>query len=330
MYYDLRDMYWWPETIRFATTAGIPEWKWDKITMDFITRLSRLSSGHDMIWKALGTRLDMSTAYHPQTDGQSERTIQTLEDMLRACAIYFGGNWDTHLPLADRRDSIDWFINGARKYQKVVLIKERLKAARDRQTSYADNRRKPLEFEKGDHVLLKVSPWKDVVRCGKKAGRMIGFWKPVELGRECPQIHFPLLPGGPPALLNFSFRFVKSEWKDHRRCLLQISTLSRLGYFGRIHRLHELPADVAYDIRVFRLFCVWVFQVLETDPGAFDGFFGPLLESKDLISKERGAACWKEVIEESCHKLIICHDLGGSGEDDRVLETDRVGKKGFP
>ncbi|GJV38876.1 putative reverse transcriptase domain-containing protein, partial [Tanacetum coccineum] len=51
--------------------------------------------------KALGTRLDLSTAYHPETDGQSERTIQTLEDMLIACAIDFGGNWDTHLPLVE-------------------------------------------------------------------------------------------------------------------------------------------------------------------------------------------------------------------------------------
>ncbi|GKG54412.1 putative reverse transcriptase domain-containing protein, partial [Tanacetum coccineum] len=51
--------------------------------------------------KALGTRLDMSIAYHPQTDGQSECTIQTLEDMLRAYVIDFGGNWDVHLPLAE-------------------------------------------------------------------------------------------------------------------------------------------------------------------------------------------------------------------------------------
>ncbi|GKD41170.1 putative reverse transcriptase domain-containing protein [Tanacetum coccineum] len=51
--------------------------------------------------KALGTRLDMSTAYHPQVDGQSECTIQTLEDMLRVCVIDFGGNWDVHLPLAE-------------------------------------------------------------------------------------------------------------------------------------------------------------------------------------------------------------------------------------
>ncbi|GJU96813.1 reverse transcriptase domain-containing protein [Tanacetum coccineum] len=53
----------------------------------------------ESLQKALGTRLDMSTAYHPQTDGQSERTIQTLEDMLRACVIDFGKGWDKHLPL---------------------------------------------------------------------------------------------------------------------------------------------------------------------------------------------------------------------------------------
>ncbi|GJV66149.1 putative reverse transcriptase domain-containing protein [Tanacetum coccineum] len=53
------------------------------------------------IQKALGTQLDLSTAYHPQTDGQRERTIQTLEDMIRAYAIDFGGNWDTHLPLEE-------------------------------------------------------------------------------------------------------------------------------------------------------------------------------------------------------------------------------------
>ncbi|GKE77773.1 putative reverse transcriptase domain-containing protein, partial [Tanacetum coccineum] len=51
--------------------------------------------------KALGTRLDLSITYHPETDGQSERTIQTLEDMLRACAIDFGGNWDTYLQLVE-------------------------------------------------------------------------------------------------------------------------------------------------------------------------------------------------------------------------------------
>ncbi|GKB75195.1 putative reverse transcriptase domain-containing protein [Tanacetum coccineum] len=123
--------------------------------------------------KALGTRLDMSTAYHPQTDGQSERTIQTLEDMLRACVIDFGGSWDVHLPLAEfsYNNSYHSSIRCApfeALYGRKFLIKEKLKAARDRQKSYADNRRKPLEFEVGDRVLLKVSPWKGVIHFGKK------------------------------------------------------------------------------------------------------------------------------------------------------------------
>ncbi|GJX84224.1 reverse transcriptase domain-containing protein [Tanacetum coccineum] len=138
----------------------IPQWKWDNITMDSVTKLPKLSQGYDTIWvifdrltkstiftpmtetnsmeklarmylkevvtrhgipvsiicdcdprfasnfgrslqKALGTNLDMSIAYHPQTDGQSERTIQTLEDMLRACVIDFGNGWVKHLPLVE-------------------------------------------------------------------------------------------------------------------------------------------------------------------------------------------------------------------------------------
>nr|GEY02072.1 putative reverse transcriptase domain-containing protein [Tanacetum cinerariifolium] len=152
--------------------------------------------------KALGTRLDMSTAYHPQTDGKSERTIQILEDMLRACVIDFGGNWDVHLPLAEFfyynsyhssircapfealyerkcRSPALWAKIGESSLigpelvqettNNVVLIKENLKTTRDRQKSYADNRRKPLEFEVGDRVLLKVSPWNGVIRFGKRS-----------------------------------------------------------------------------------------------------------------------------------------------------------------
>ncbi|KAJ9551973.1 hypothetical protein OSB04_016018 [Centaurea solstitialis] len=115
----------------------IPEWKWEDITMDLITKLPKTPRKFDAIWLAeiyvkevvsrhgvpvsiisdrdvrftsrfwerfhseLGTKLHFSTAYHPQTDGQSERTIQTLEDMLRACVLDFGGSWDTYLPLAE-------------------------------------------------------------------------------------------------------------------------------------------------------------------------------------------------------------------------------------
>ncbi|GJY90517.1 putative reverse transcriptase domain-containing protein [Tanacetum coccineum] len=119
--------------------------------------------------EALGTRLDMSTAYHPQTDGQSERTIQTLEDMLRACVMDFGGSWDTHLPLIEfsYNNSYHTSIKCAIHLSEALYGRKRkLKKRRSRQKSYADKRRKPLEFEVGDRVLLKVSPWKGVVRFG--------------------------------------------------------------------------------------------------------------------------------------------------------------------
>ncbi|GJX08698.1 putative reverse transcriptase domain-containing protein [Tanacetum coccineum] len=111
----------------------------------------------------------MSIAYHPETDGQSERTIQTLEDMLRAYVLDFGKGWDRHLPLAEVGDSQ---LTGPEiiheTTEKIVQIKSRIQAARDRQKSYADVRQKPLEFQVGDKVMLKVSPWKGVIRFGKR------------------------------------------------------------------------------------------------------------------------------------------------------------------
>ncbi|GJR38349.1 putative reverse transcriptase domain-containing protein [Tanacetum coccineum] len=251
---------------------AIPQWKWENITMDFVTKLPRTQSGNDTIWviidrltksahflpmretdpmdklarlylkevvtrhgipvsiicdrdprftsnfwrsfqKAMGTRLDMSTAYHPETDGQSERTIQTLEDMLRACVIDFGNGWEGHLPLIEFsynnsyhasikaapfealygrkcRSPVCWAEVGDARLtgpelvhettEKIVQIKQRMQAARDRQKSYADVRRKPLEFQVGDRVMLKVSPWKGVVRFGKRGKlnpRYIGPFK---------------------------------------------------------------------------------------------------------------------------------------------------------
>ncbi|GJR91989.1 putative reverse transcriptase domain-containing protein [Tanacetum coccineum] len=122
---------------------------------------------------ALGTQLDMSTAYHTQTDGQSERTIQILEDMLRACVIYFGKGWERHLPLVEfsYNNSYHASIKATpfeALYGRNLQIRQRLQAARDRQRSYANVRRKPLEFQVGDRVMLKVSPRKGVIRFGKR------------------------------------------------------------------------------------------------------------------------------------------------------------------
>ncbi|GJR13246.1 putative reverse transcriptase domain-containing protein [Tanacetum coccineum] len=167
----------------------------------------------------------MSTEYHPQTNGQSKHTIQTLEDMLRACTIDFGGSWDTHLPLAEfsYNNSYHTSIRCApfealygrkcmspflwaefgetrligpemvqKTTDKMVLIKEKLKAARDRQKRYTDNRRKPLEFEVGDQVLLKVLPWKGAVRLGTKGKLASRYAGPFEILKRIGPVAYEL------------------------------------------------------------------------------------------------------------------------------------------
>nr|GEZ93241.1 putative reverse transcriptase domain-containing protein [Tanacetum cinerariifolium] len=154
--------------------------------------------------EALGTRLDMSTAYHPETDGQSERTIQTLEDMLRACVIDFGGSWDRHFPLAEFSYNNSYHASiKAAPFE--VLYGQKCRSPvgwSEPSESYADVRRRPLEFNVGDKVMLKVSPWKGVIcfgKHGKLSPRFIGPFKilerigpvayRVELPRELQGIH---------------------------------------------------------------------------------------------------------------------------------------------
>nr|GEY16970.1 putative reverse transcriptase domain-containing protein [Tanacetum cinerariifolium] len=219
----------------------IPEWKWDNITMDFVTKLPKTSQGYDTIWvivdrltksaiftpiretdhmdklariylkevvtrheipvsiisdhdprfasnfwsslqNSLGARLDMSTAYHPETDGQSQRTIQTLKDMLRACAIDFEKGWVNHLPLVEFSYNNSYHASiKAAPFE--ALYDRKMQAARDRQKSYADLKRKPMEFQVGDKVMLKVLPWKGVVRFGKRGKlnpRYVGPFKVLE------------------------------------------------------------------------------------------------------------------------------------------------------
>ena len=297
MYKTLKEHYWWngmkKEIASFISRcltylqvkvehqkpAGkirllpIPVWKWEKITMDFVTGLPRTQRQHDAIWvivdrltksahflpinvedsleklaqlyvdeivrlhgvpisivsdrdprftsrfwpslqAALGTHLHFSTAFHPQTDGQSERTIQTLEDMLRACVIEFKGSWDTHLSMMEFaynnsyqssigmtpfealygrkcRTPVCWDEVGERRLigpklvhitlDKIQIVRDRLKIARDRQKSYADKRRRDLQFKVGDRVFLKVSPWKGVLRFGRRGKLRPKYIGPYEI-----------------------------------------------------------------------------------------------------------------------------------------------------
>ncbi|GJZ90130.1 putative reverse transcriptase domain-containing protein, partial [Tanacetum coccineum] len=153
--------------------------------------------------EALGTRLDMSTAYHLQTNGQRERTITTLEDMLRACVIDFGGSLNVHLPLVEfsYNNSNHSSVGDGQLIRheivqettkKISQIKDRLKAVRDRQKTYADKRRKPLEFSVGDQVLLKVSPWKGVVRFGKKGKLAPKFVGPFKITKRIGPVAYRL------------------------------------------------------------------------------------------------------------------------------------------
>ncbi|GJV47114.1 putative reverse transcriptase domain-containing protein [Tanacetum coccineum] len=263
IYQDMKKLYWWPNMKADIATyvskcltcakvkaehqrpsgllvqPEIPQWKWDNITMYFVIKLPKSSQGYDTIWKslqkALGTNLDMSTAYHLETDGQSERTIQTLKDMLRACVIDFGNGWVKHLPLVEFsynnsyhasikaapfealygrkcRSPVCWAEVGEVQLtgpdlvqettEKVIQIKQRIQAARDRQKSYADLKRKPMEFQVGDKVMLRVSPWKGVVRFGKRGKlnpRYVGPFKvlkkvgsvayKLELPQELSRVH---------------------------------------------------------------------------------------------------------------------------------------------
>jgi hypothetical protein len=160
--------------------------------------------------EALGTHLKFSSAYHPQTDGQTERTNQILEDMLRACALQDKLGWDKRLPYAEFsynnsyqaslkmspfealygrncRTPLHWDQPSERQVfgleifleaeENIRMVQENLNATQSRQRSYADTRRRKLSFEVGDYVYLKVSPIRGTKRFGVKgklAPRYIG------------------------------------------------------------------------------------------------------------------------------------------------------------
>ena len=175
--------------------------------------------------EALGTKLIRSSAYHPQTDGQTERVNQILEDMLRACVIHYDKNWDKYLSLAEflynnsyqaslkmapfealygrrYRTPLSWSQTGERKVfgpnlvieaeEKVKVVQENLRIAQARQKSYFDKRRKPLKFNVGDNVYLRVSPTRGVQHFGIKGKLSPRYIGPYEVIEECGPVTYRL------------------------------------------------------------------------------------------------------------------------------------------
>ncbi|GJS60861.1 putative reverse transcriptase domain-containing protein [Tanacetum coccineum] len=147
MYQDMRKLYWWPNI---------------KANIDTYVRKCLTCAK-----KALGTTLAMSTAYHPETDGQSERTIQTLEDMLRACVIDFGKGWVKNLPLVEFSYNNSYHVS--------------IKAA-PFEALYGRKCRSPICWaEVEDRFMLKVSPGKGVVHFGKRGKLNPGYVRPFKV-----------------------------------------------------------------------------------------------------------------------------------------------------
>jgi len=316
MYQDLKETFWWQgmkrDVAQFVSTCltcqkvkvehqrpggnlqplEIPVWKWDNISMDFVTHLPQTFRGHDTIWvivdrftksahflamnlrmsmaklaqlyikeivrlhgvpssivsnrdpqftsrfwktlqEALGTKLTMSSAYHPQTDGQSERTIQSLEDLLRTCILDHLGAWDEVLPLIEFTYNNSFHVSiGMTPYEalygrrcrtplcsyqdgetvlvgpelleqtteKVRRVRDRMQASQSRQKAYADQRRRPLEFVAGDHVFLRVTRTTGVGRALRSKKLSPKFLGPYQIMRRIGPVAYeiPL----PPQLAN--------------------------------------------------------------------------------------------------------------------------------
>ncbi|GJU59147.1 putative reverse transcriptase domain-containing protein [Tanacetum coccineum] len=341
MYQDMKKLYWWPnmkaniatyvskcltcakvkaehhhQTTGLLVQPEIPQWKWDNIIMDFVTKLPKSSQGYDTIWvivdrltksaifmpmretdpmdklarmylkevvtkhgipvsiicdrdprfasnfwrslqKALGTSLDMSTAYHPQTDGQSERTIQTLEDMLRACVIDFGNGWVKHFPLVEfsYNNSYHASIKAApfealygRKCRSP--IKQRIQTARDRQKSYADLKRKPMELQVGDKVMIKVSPWKGVVYFGKRGKLNPRYVRPFKVLKKVGVIAYKLEL--PQELSRVHNMFHESNLKKCYSYDPLVVPLEGLQVDDKLHFVEEPVEIMDYEVKQLR------------------------------------------------------------------------------
>ncbi|PNY05237.1 retrotransposon-related protein [Trifolium pratense] len=200
----------------------------------------------ESLQEAMGTKLRLSSAYHPQTDGQSERTIQSLEDLLRACVLEQSVNWDSCLPLIEFtynnsyhssigmapfealygrkcRTPLCWFESGEsvmlgpeivqETTEKIRMIREKMKASQSRQKSYHDKRRKDIEFQEGDHVFLRVTSTTGVGRALKSRKLTSRFIGPFQILRKVGKVAYKIAL--PPSLANLHDVFHVSQLRKY-------------------------------------------------------------------------------------------------------------------
>nr|GEY48689.1 retrotransposon protein, putative, Ty3-gypsy subclass [Tanacetum cinerariifolium] len=221
MYQDMKKLYWWPNMkaniatyvskcltcarvkARHQRSSGllvqpvIPEWKWDNITMDFITKLPKSPQGFDTIW-VIVDRFKKSAHFLPIRENDPLDKLASYHASIKAApyeALY-GRKCQSPVCWAEVGEAQ---LTGPKLIQetmeKIVLIKQRIQAAQDRQKSYADLKRKSMEFEVGERVMLKVSPWKGVVQFGKRGKlnpRYVGPFKVLaKVGKVAYRLELP-------------------------------------------------------------------------------------------------------------------------------------------
>jgi hypothetical protein len=228
----------------------------------------------EQLQESLGTKLVRSSAYDPQTDGQTERVNQILEDMLRACAIEYNKNWDKCLFLAEFaynnnyqsslkmapfealygrrcRTPLNWSQLGERETfgpdlvseaeRKVKIIRKNLEAAQARQKIFHDKRRKPLQFEVGDFVYLKLSPMKGVQRFGIKGKLAPHYIGPYEIIEACGPVAYKLML--PPKMSAIHHVFHVSQLKKCVRLPTEVITAPEM----------EIEPDLSYQEHPFKV-----------------------------------------------------------------------------
>ncbi|KAL9267539.1 Transposon Ty3-G Gag-Pol polyprotein-like protein [Drosera capensis] len=310
LYQDLRQRFWWglPPTIHGMNSIWVivdrltksshflpikTSWSVDRLADIYVKEIVRLHGAPSSIvsdrdtrfqvrlWqglqKAFGTRLNFSTAFHPASDGQTERTIQTLED----------GSWDHHLPLVEfaynnsyhasigmapfealysrkYRSPICWddiediLVVGPELAQetadKVKLIQTQMKAAQDRKKIHVDVRRRPLEFIVGDHVFLKFSPTKGVMRFGKKGKLSPRYIGPFEILERIGEVAYRLaLPVGLAGIHNvFHISMLRKYEPDSKHVIQheQVGLNEDLFYEERPEEIVDHMVKILKEIEV--------------------------------------------------------------------------------